>query len=146
MSPRRIAPSTKDRGMDKWGSTVVEESMLWQIRDVSMTACLTLFIERWLFCAISFKVLLELAVLFLLAMHIFIQPYKTRVANVVEALVLLDLAIIGSLTLQQDERSIPTAVFFTLVILPLAYLLVYLTAALWRHIQQIRLVCLSKHI
>eukprot|EP00117_Sycon_ciliatum_P019842 scpid17106/ scgid17854/ len=79
---------------------------------------------------------LELAALFLLTIHLYTQPYIERLANVAEALALLDLALVGSLTIQQDERNTPTAVFITFILLPVAYMLIYISLTLWSSFKQ----------
>ena len=82
------------------------------------------------------QVSLELAALFLLTIHLYTQPYIERLANVAEALALLDLALVGSLTIQQDERNTPTAVFITFILLPVAYMLIYISLTLWSSFKQ----------
>ena len=74
--------------------------------------------------------------LFLLAFHVFVLPYKSRFANAVEAFALFNLCVIGSLTLQDDERNIPSAVFLTLVSLPVAYVIIFMLLGLWKSFQK----------
>lgn len=89
----------------------------------------THFSHSIFFIYCSFQFLMTASAMFVLMTHVLTKPYVKTYINIIETLILLNLAAVTVIYLNPSSNSVPRWLSTLLVVLPYVYCIVYI---LWR--------------